>query len=235
MGTWIRYLIEGTTGYYTGSMYNDISLRKKGFYGEGVPMDAGIVATVKTHGHTTGKGEKRPRADQWAYNHHKEVNQSAILLIRDPFAAIIGHRNLDQGGHTGLAKVDQFMGKGWQEFVEIKSAAWLNFYSDWLQHNNPHNLLVLHYENIKDNLRFSLRKIIDFLGFEEDQGRIDCATKFNTGLFKRNHKNDLKDNPFNEEQKNLVMESIMHLNVILKKHRKETLPIHKYEFLKKHS
>ena len=43
-------------------MYNDISLRKKGFYGEGVPADAGIVVTVKTHGHTTGKGahEERP-------------------------------------------------------------------------------------------------------------------------------------------------------------------------------
>ena len=28
-----RYLLEGVTGHYTGSMYNDISLRKKGFYG----------------------------------------------------------------------------------------------------------------------------------------------------------------------------------------------------------
>ena len=57
-----RYLLEGVTGHYTGSMYNDISLRKKGFYGEGVPADAGIVVTVKTHGHTTGKGahEERP-------------------------------------------------------------------------------------------------------------------------------------------------------------------------------
>ena len=36
--TWLRYLIEAVTGRYTGSMYNDISLRKKGFYGEGVPQ-----------------------------------------------------------------------------------------------------------------------------------------------------------------------------------------------------
>ena len=107
-----RYLLEGVTGHYTGSMYNDISLRKKGFYGEGVPADAGIVVTVKTHGHTTGKGahEERPAQVslckslyfvtnsllQIAFNHHAEVNHSAILLIRNPYEAIIGHRNLDR-------------------------------------------------------------------------------------------------------------------------------------------
>ena len=53
-------------------------------------------------------------------NHHQEVNGSAVLLIRDPFSAIVGHRNLDQGGHTGEAKLDQFQGHGWQEFVDIK-------------------------------------------------------------------------------------------------------------------
>ena len=28
--TWLRYLIEGVTGYFSGSMYNDIMLNKKG-------------------------------------------------------------------------------------------------------------------------------------------------------------------------------------------------------------
>jgi len=134
-------------------MYNDISLRKKGFYGEGVPSNSGVVVTVKTHGHTTEKGAHMPRPYQIEYNHHKEVNHSAILLIRNPFNAIIGHRNLDQGGHTGLAKEDQFLGPGWQEFVEIKAQAWLNFYSDWLENNPSENILVLHYENIKQSLK----------------------------------------------------------------------------------
>ena len=88
--TWLRYLIEGITGYYTGSMYNDISLRKKGFYGEGVPPDAGLVMTVKTHGHTTGEGAHVPTKQKVEYNHHTEVNHTAILLIRNPYKAIIG-------------------------------------------------------------------------------------------------------------------------------------------------
>ena len=33
---------------------------------------------------------------QIAFNHHAEVNHSAILLIRNPYEAIIGHRNLDR-------------------------------------------------------------------------------------------------------------------------------------------
>ena len=63
-----------------------------------------------------------------------------------------GHRNLDTGGHTGFAKDSQFQGAGWQEFVEIKAAHWLNFYKDWLENNPLENILVLHYENIQQNL-----------------------------------------------------------------------------------
>ncbi|XP_023341948.1 uncharacterized protein LOC111711755 [Eurytemora carolleeae] len=170
--TWIRYLIEGISGYYTGSMYNDLSLRKKGFYGEGLSSDSQMVLTVKTHGHTTEKGSNVPREEQYKYNQIKDVNSTAILVIRNPFAAILGHRHLDQGGHTGLAKEDQFRGTGWQEFVQIKSDSWFNFYSDWLDGVDPNQTLVLHYENIKINLRHSLRRILDFLNLEEEEGRL---------------------------------------------------------------
>ena len=33
---------------------------------------------------------------QIAFNHHAEMNHTAILLIRNPYEAIIGHRNLDR-------------------------------------------------------------------------------------------------------------------------------------------
>jgi len=228
--TWLRYLIEGITGYYTGSMYNDVTIRKKGFYGEGVPADAGLVLTIKTHGHTTGKGANVARKLQLSYNHHDEVNHTAILLIRNPYKAIIGHRNLDSAGHTGFAKQDQFRGAGWQEFIEIKSQAWLNYYTDWLENNPRQNILVLHYENLQLNLKHSLRKIAAFLGFEEDQGRMACAINHSTGNFKRNHKNDASRNPYSRQQIQLIADSINKLNKVLMKHQKETLPLDQYEF-----
>ena len=36
--TWTRYLIEGLTGYYTGSIYNDLGIKESGMYGEGVSI-----------------------------------------------------------------------------------------------------------------------------------------------------------------------------------------------------
>ena len=83
-------------------MYHDILLMKKGLYGEGIPADSGMVMTVKTHGFTSGEGARvntMPREQQVLYNHHSEVNNSAILLIRNPFKAIIGRKRIlaDQG------------------------------------------------------------------------------------------------------------------------------------------
>ena len=50
-----------------------------------------------------------------------------------------------------------------QEFVEIKAQAWLNFYSDWLENNPTENILVLHYENIKQSLKYVARLFIIFI------------------------------------------------------------------------
>ena len=78
-------------------MYHDILLMKKGFYGEGIPADSGRVMTVKTHGYTTGEGARvntMPSEKQIMYNHHREVNNTAILLIRNPFKAIIGRNRV---------------------------------------------------------------------------------------------------------------------------------------------
>jgi len=228
--TWLRYLLEGISGFYSGSMYNDLTLRQKGFYGEGVAADSGMVMTVKTHGHTTDTGSHMPRDMQNKYNHHSEVNKTAILLIRNPFAAIMGHRNLDQGGHTGLAKPEDFSGEGWDSFVKIKTESWLNFYSDWLETSQPENILVIHYENIKINLRHSLRRILDFLSLEEDEGRLRCTVEHNTGLFKRDHQKATIDDPYTEEQKHLVKDNINKLNARLKQRGKETLPTHLYNY-----
>jgi hypothetical protein len=47
--------------------------------------------------------------------------------------------------------------------VEIKAQAWLNFYSDWLENNPTENILVLHYENIKQSLKYVARLFIKFI------------------------------------------------------------------------
>ena len=50
-----------------------------------------------------------------------------------------------------------------------------------------------------------------------------------SGHFKRKHKDDIRDNPFTDKQKELIVASITQLDKILKKYQKESLPLHKYE------
>jgi hypothetical protein len=46
------------------------------------------------------------------YDHIAELNGSAVLLVRNPFKAIVGHRHLDDAGHFGLALDYNFVGEG---------------------------------------------------------------------------------------------------------------------------
>ena len=85
--TWVRGLLEKATGVCTGSIYCDSPLRSKGFVGEDVRD--GSVLVVKTHtSDYQWKGvevEKRYLDDA--------LYGSAILLIRNPFDALVSERN----------------------------------------------------------------------------------------------------------------------------------------------
>ena len=69
---------------------------------------------------------------------------------------LIAYRHLGSGGQLGFATDDKFMGPEWHSYTKAKSEAWLNFYTDWLENNNLDNILVLHYENLKENLELVL-------------------------------------------------------------------------------
>ena len=42
----------------------------------------------------------------------EQTDGNAILLIRNPYKAIYGHRHLDAGGHVGYADASHFVGPG---------------------------------------------------------------------------------------------------------------------------
>ena len=47
--TWVRYLIEGATGVFTGSVYKDLELQMMGFWGEIRDWRDGTTIVQKTH------------------------------------------------------------------------------------------------------------------------------------------------------------------------------------------
>lgn len=239
--TWLRYMIEGASGYFTGSMYNDITIAQKGYYGEGILYNSGMTIAVKSHGFTTGNfslkavDEKTSNSFRRLHNHMKELNSTAIVLIRNPFKAIIGHRHLDEGGHTGHAKAESFIGKGWDHFVTVKVKSWELFYTDWL--TSPRTVTkVVHFENLQDSstLQWNLLNVIDFLGLETDPGRMDCLLKHEEGYFHRKSKSgskkSIQDDPYTDEHKEKIRQAIKRVNQALQKAGKESMPLHKYDF-----
>lgn len=231
--TWLRYLVEGATGYFTGSMYNDLMLGTKGLYGEVVPWDSGMTVAIKSHGHTTGQGVEQPRELQVNYNNFEEFDKRAILLIRNPFRAIIGHRHLDSGGHTGFADEDQFIGEDWDHFVRVKIASWENLYLDWLHEAESEDIHVIHFETLKQDLVSSLRALVQFMELEVDEGRLKCTWRNNEGNFHRKKAGGslaAKENPFTPEHTILIRDSIHRVNQALFEKKKPEMPLDQYEF-----
>ena len=69
-----------------------------------MPYDSGLTSVIKAHGSTTNEGTT---SDQMMW-----TNGNAILLVRNPYKAIYGHRHLDAGGHVGYADASHFFGPG---------------------------------------------------------------------------------------------------------------------------
>lgn len=107
--TWVRYLLEQATGIYTGSIYCDTTLKTM-FPGENIV--SGNVIVVKSHHADT---TELPKDVQLAMG--KQKFDKAILLVRDPFDALVSEANRRWNAkhsvdcHVGLAQEASFMSK----------------------------------------------------------------------------------------------------------------------------
>lgn len=110
--TWLRYLLEQATGIFTGSIYCD-GLLKSVFPGESIA--SGNVIAIKTHNADT---RALPIGVQVAAG--REKYHKAILLVRNPFDALISEANRrwnsikSINGHIGLADETSFISKLYQ-------------------------------------------------------------------------------------------------------------------------
>lgn len=105
--TWVRSLLESSTGICTGSYTCDMSLRYAGFTGEGI-QSSNVVA-VKTH----------DVSPNWAKDISSHKFSSGIFLVRNPLDALVSdwnrnvangfkHRTVNLGTHTQKAGKEYF-------------------------------------------------------------------------------------------------------------------------------
>lgn len=107
--TWLRYLIEQATGYFSGSIYCD-SILKKVFPGEAVA--SGNVVVVKTHHADARTLPKDVQISTGQEKYHK-----AIVLVRNPYDALVSeanrrwNSNRSVNSHVGMADETSFISK----------------------------------------------------------------------------------------------------------------------------
>ncbi|XP_007900007.2 WSC domain-containing protein 2 isoform X1 [Callorhinchus milii] len=197
--TWGRHLIELSTGYYTGSYYFDGSLYNKGFKGERDHWKSGRSICIKTH--ESGRREI-------------EAFDGAILLVRNPYKALMAEFNRKYGGHIGFASEAHWKGKEWPEFVRNYAPWWASHTLDWLQFGRK--VLVVHYEELKRDLFKQLKRMVGVLGGQVSEDRLLCVECQKDGSFKRSGLRKLEYDPYTPQMKTLISSLIKTVDVALK-------------------
>ncbi|OXB84886.1 UNVERIFIED_CONTAM: hypothetical protein H355_016008 [Colinus virginianus] len=197
--TWARHLIELATGFYTGSYYFDGSLYNKGFKGERDHWRSGRTICIKTH----ESGQKEI-----------EAFDAAILLIRNPYKALMAEFNRKYGGHIGFAAHAHWRGKEWPEFVANYAPWWATHTLDWLRFGRK--VLVVHFEDLKRDLFVQLKRMVGLLGIAACEDRLLCVEGQKDGNFKRSGLRKLEYDPYTPEMRKMISGYIRTVDAALK-------------------
>ncbi|CAG0887874.1 unnamed protein product [Darwinula stevensoni] len=158
--TWLRYLIEATTGIFTGSVYCDEDLYQLGFLGEGVEEWSGQTILQKTH--EEGDVEM--------------FEGRALMLIRNPFRAYLSFYSFmtARGSrHTQDVPLPTPNDTQWQRKFSEWQGSWRSKAETWIE-NFDGKVMLVFYENLLLDWRKELGKILAFLGMRADRGRLEC-------------------------------------------------------------
>eukprot|EP00731_Ephydatia_muelleri_P032768 Em0024g312a len=191
--TWVRGLLQRATGVCTGGIYCDKTLRVTDHPGESIR--SGAVLVVKTHDPlprwTGGKYLRyHPYMDQYGKVENIPLFQSAILLIRNPFHALVSEWNRI-GTEKELDSHTSHVGKSG---------------SVTTQSGTSHPVLVVKYEELKVNPLVGLKCMLDFLQQPYREQDLEQLVKAGYTVFYRTHRETFQH--FTSEQSQFVLSEI---------------------------
>ena len=170
--TWVRHLLQQSTGILTGSVYSDGELRRNGFSGESV-RDERVLA-VKCH------------------EFHEDWFDKIILIVRHPKHSIVSEFNRAAGRgnkrHTAKVTYDKFFSAKWPKFVADQAKRWEYVNREYLtseKFSPPNRSLIVFYDDLVEDAERELRRMLGFLDVDPiNEEWLKCAVK-DKGLFKR--------------------------------------------------
>ena len=91
--------------------YGDHVVTAAGFYGESFNDSCGCTLVQKTHGYTIDGFQTTP---DWSLRSRMVARHDgrAVLIIRNPYEAMLAFRNYRKAGHIGYTPDSHFVGKG---------------------------------------------------------------------------------------------------------------------------
>lgn len=225
--TWTRRLLEHATGLYTRSIYwkseSRQSIGSKVFLGGNINYNTGSTLCIKTH--------------LFDVHNVKEFTEGAILLLRNPYKAIVAEAFRKQmiAKDEGPERTIQFIKSGdWTNFVKTNAGNWLATAVNWCR--NSKRLLVVNYEELQKNTSKELIRVVKFLDQPLNMTRIACAVQElpsseSTGVYLGNHgiktRSYLTFDPFTKLLRKLLDGHIATVNATLIRYGHAPLPNYK--------
>ncbi len=212
--TWMRMLIEGLTGVFTGDVYFRPMSRGdfyRHFLGSRVHFNDQTTFVIKSHRFNESHNFFR----------RKLLEIKRIIIVRNPFEAIISNFHLlITHAHDKRAKWEKFLDVEFWHYAAWNANQWFNKYSEWLRHDN---ILVLHYEQLKLDVEAAIWRLSHFLKVRMDLKRLECALSSSaTSKFHRSKTTKLLKFPFPQNLTDHVASKVCALNSLM------PLPLSRY-------
>nr|XP_054755165.1 WSC domain-containing protein 1-like isoform X2 [Lytechinus pictus] len=206
--SWMRSMIERATGYATGDIYH-IPNQEKDFVGEMRNVAAGETIVFKLHDYWKGFTNKRDG----------QISiQKAILIIRNPYRALIEEFNQLGYGKQRAIHENRFRSEAWSKFMTetFKFSRWLKLSRTLMDMCNHHAtsvpckaIHIVYYENLETDLKNELLQIIKFLDVQVDERRLSCAVAASdTSPHRPLKQSHLSFDPFTEEHRARIDEDM---------------------------
>ena len=146
--TWTRYLVEAATGVFTGSIYHNEGIINEGLYGEAREYSDGSTLLQKTH---HAMPQSKIFKLEWRLDHIRKFGGRAVLVVRNPYKAIISFYNFYQtGSQKKSVAAERLQSKDFHNFVRDGAERWLELIQDWLLFST--DLHVVMYEVSSEKL-----------------------------------------------------------------------------------
>ena len=196
--TWLRYLVEKASGFFTGSMYEDKKIFNEGFLGE---FGQSGCVLIKDH----------------MWENQLSTFNASVLLIRDPYESLVSEfHHMETSDHLGVVEAEVLR----KTFV-IYNAMNIEYLSLLFADSNQMPLYVLYYEELLKDPIGEVKRLLEFPYLAEIrpndlEDRLLCLSAHMEGFFKRKP-HHLGFDPFTSSMKAEVNRNIARARLLLGK------------------